>query len=85
MSLIITFPSFDRFRVDRAISLAVYASYTLRFFCFYLRLLADEEQQIVGFREQQNAAAHAESRSASGSEEVSDEDSEDDDDDNDDG
>ena len=46
----------------------------VRFVCFYLRVLADEEQRIVRFREQQNEAAYAESRSASGSEEDSEED-----------
>ena len=58
-------------RLQNPESQAVYASYMMRFVCFYLRVLADEEQRIVRFREQQNAAAYAESRSASGSEEDS--------------
>ena len=52
----------------------MYASYMVRFVCFYLRILADEEQQIRRFK---NAAAHAaayvaayaEGRSAPGSKE----------------
>ncbi|KAL1640737.1 hypothetical protein SLS61_010232, partial [Didymella pomorum] len=61
-------------RLQNPESQAVYASYMVRFVCFYLRVLADEEQRIVRFREQQNAAAHADCRSASGSEEDSEED-----------
>ncbi|KAL1640171.1 hypothetical protein SLS61_010262, partial [Didymella pomorum] len=61
-------------RLQNPESQAVYASYMVRFVCFYLRILANEEQRIVRFREQQNEAAYAESRSASGSEEDSEED-----------
>ncbi|KAJ4329600.1 hypothetical protein N0V87_010726, partial [Didymella glomerata] len=60
-------------RLQNPESQAVYASYMVRFVCFYLRVLADEEQRIVRFREQRNAAAHADCRSASGSEEDSEE------------
>ena len=61
-------------RLQNPESQAVYASYMVRFVCFYLRVLADEEQRIVRFREQQNEAAYAESQSASGSEGDSEED-----------
>ena len=58
-------------RLQNLESQAVYASYIVRFVCFYLRILADEEQRIVRFREQQNPAAYAESCLALGSEEDS--------------
>ena len=61
-------------RLQNPESQAVYASYMVRLVCFYLRVLADEEQRIVRFREQQNEAAYAESQSASGSEGDSEED-----------
>jgi hypothetical protein len=50
-------------------SQAVYASYVIRFVCFYLRVLGDEERRIMRFREQRDATAQAESSMASGSEE----------------
>src|SRR5689334_9715986 len=61
-------------RLQNPESQAVYASYIVRFVCFYLRILANKEQRIMRFREQQNAAAYAESRLASGSKENSKED-----------
>jgi hypothetical protein len=59
-------------------SQAVYASYMVRFVCFYLRVLADEEQRIVLFRRQQAAAADLESCEETGSEEDSTADNEED-------
>ncbi|XPS72544.1 hypothetical protein M3J09_004706 [Ascochyta lentis] len=62
-------------RLQNPESQAVYASYMVRFVCFYLRILAVEEQRIVRFREQQDATAYAESHAVSGREEDSEENS----------
>jgi hypothetical protein len=44
-------------RLQNPESEAVYASYMVRFVCFYLRVLADEEQRIIRFRQQHNTVA----------------------------
>jgi hypothetical protein len=46
----------------------VYASYVAKFVCFYLRVLADEEQRIMQFRQRQGLAANCESKEALSSE-----------------
>ncbi|RAQ98931.1 recq family helicase [Stemphylium lycopersici] len=55
-------------RLENPESQAVYASYVAKFVCFYLRVLADEEQRIMQFREQQGSAVDCESEEASSSE-----------------
>jgi superfamily II DNA helicase RecQ len=65
-------------RLQNPESQAVYASYMVRFVCFYLRVLGDEEQRIMRFRQRQDTAALSESSAAWSSEESSEENSEDD-------
>ena len=55
-------------RLQNPQSQAVYASYVAKFVCFYLRVLADEEQRIMQFRQQQGSTADSESEEASSSE-----------------
>jgi superfamily II DNA helicase RecQ len=55
-------------RLQNPESQAVYASYIVKFVCFYLRVLADEEQRIIRFRQQQDPAADCESEQTSSSE-----------------
>jgi hypothetical protein len=55
-------------RLQNPESQAVYASYVAKFVCFYLRVLADEEQRIMQFRERQGSAVDCESEEASSSE-----------------
>ena len=54
-------------RLQNPESQAVYASYIVRFVCFYLRVLGDEEQQIMRFQQQRDTAAQSESSAASSS------------------
>ena len=58
-------------RLQNPESQAVYASYIVRFVCFYLRVLGDEEQRIMRFRQQRDTAARSESSAASSSDEDS--------------
>lgn len=63
-------------RLQNPESQAVYASYIVRFVCFYLRVLGDEEQRIMGFRQQRDTAAQSESSAASSSDEDSEDEAE---------
>ena len=54
----------------------MYASYMVRFVCFYLRVLADEEQRIAQLRQQQAVAANPDSIEETSSEADSEEDEE---------
>ena len=58
-------------RLQNPESQAVYASYIVRFVCFYLRVLGDEEQRIMRFQQQRDTAARSESSAASSSDEDS--------------
>jgi len=63
-------------RLQNPESQAVYASYIVRFVCFYLRVLGDKEQQIMRFRQQRDTAARSESSAASSSDEDSEDEAE---------
>jgi hypothetical protein len=52
-------------------SQAVYASYIVRFVCFYLQVLGDKDQQIIRIQQQQDTAALSKSSAASSSKENS--------------
>ncbi|KAH8723306.1 hypothetical protein GQ44DRAFT_597986, partial [Phaeosphaeriaceae sp. PMI808] len=48
-------------RLQNPESQATYASYIVKFVCYYLRIIADEEAQIENFQEQQDEVADSES------------------------